>query len=161
MANFLEQLVAEWYEFQGYFVRRNVKVGRRSAGGWDSELDVVAFNPLKKHLVHIECSTDADNYRKRQERFKKKFDAGRKPIRALFKGLNAPRKIEKIVLHAVAKPKNYPVLGGGKVVTVREFMKSIYEEELKDREMSNAAIPEQFPLLRALHFAAYYWEVRL
>ena len=25
--NFLEQLVAEWYEYQGYFVRRNVMVG--------------------------------------------------------------------------------------------------------------------------------------
>ena len=25
--NFLEELVAEWYEYQGYFVRRNVLVG--------------------------------------------------------------------------------------------------------------------------------------
>jgi hypothetical protein len=34
----LEQLVAEWYEFQGYFVRRNVRVGRRLKGGHDGEL---------------------------------------------------------------------------------------------------------------------------
>jgi hypothetical protein len=27
MANHLEQLVAKWLEFKGYFVRRNVKVG--------------------------------------------------------------------------------------------------------------------------------------
>ena len=26
--NYLEQLVAEWYEYQGYFVRRNVLVGK-------------------------------------------------------------------------------------------------------------------------------------
>lgn len=32
-ANHLEQLVAEWYEFEGYFVRRNVMVGRRPSGG--------------------------------------------------------------------------------------------------------------------------------
>jgi len=52
--NHLEQLVAEWYEYQGYFVRRNVHVGKRSNGGWECELDVVAFNPSEKHLVHIE-----------------------------------------------------------------------------------------------------------
>ena len=51
MINFLEQLVAEWYEFQGYFVRRNVRVGERPGGGHDSELDVVAFHPTKKHLA--------------------------------------------------------------------------------------------------------------
>jgi hypothetical protein len=56
--NFLEQLVAEWYEFNGYFVRRNVLVGRRSRGGYECELDVVAFNPEEKHLVHIEPSVD-------------------------------------------------------------------------------------------------------
>ena len=56
--NFLEQLVAEWYEYKGYFVRRNVLVGRRSRGGYECELDVVAFNPEEKHLVHIEPSVD-------------------------------------------------------------------------------------------------------
>ena len=49
--NFLEQLVAEWYEFNGYFVRRNVKVGPRAKGGHDGELDVVAFHPGRKSLV--------------------------------------------------------------------------------------------------------------
>jgi hypothetical protein len=27
-SNHLEQLVAEWYEYQGYFVRRNIFVGK-------------------------------------------------------------------------------------------------------------------------------------
>ena len=40
-ANHLEQLIAEWYEFQGYFVRRNVLVGKRSKGGYECELDVI------------------------------------------------------------------------------------------------------------------------
>ena len=31
--NHLEQLTAEWYEFRGYFVRRNVQVGRRLKEG--------------------------------------------------------------------------------------------------------------------------------
>jgi len=38
--NYLEQLVAEWYEFNGYVVRRDVLVGRRPRGGYERELDV-------------------------------------------------------------------------------------------------------------------------
>ena len=34
-SNFLEELVAEWYEYKGYFVRRNVRVGPRAKGGYE------------------------------------------------------------------------------------------------------------------------------
>ena len=47
-SNFLEELTAEWYEFNGYFVRRNVNVGKRPEGGYECELDVVAFHPMKR-----------------------------------------------------------------------------------------------------------------
>jgi len=67
--NFLEQLLAEWFEYQGYFVRRNVRVGPRSKGGYECELDIVAFHPERKHLVHVEPSTDADSYDKRDRRY--------------------------------------------------------------------------------------------
>jgi len=43
--NHLEQLVTEWYEYRGYFVRRNVQVGPRLKGEYECELDVVAFHP--------------------------------------------------------------------------------------------------------------------
>ena len=76
-SNFLEELVAEWYEYQEYFVRRNVLVGKRVRGGYESELDVVAFHPTKKHLVHIETSMDTQSWEQREQRFAKKFEAGR------------------------------------------------------------------------------------
>ena len=60
-SNFLEELVAEWYQFQEYFIRRNVLVGRLDHGGHEGELDIVAFHPSKNHLVHIEPSSDADS----------------------------------------------------------------------------------------------------
>jgi hypothetical protein len=78
MANFLEQLVSEWLEYQGYFIRQNVKVGKLPKGGWEGELDIVAFHPVTRHLVHYEPSTDADSWARREERFEKKFDAGKK-----------------------------------------------------------------------------------
>jgi len=59
--NLLEQLIAEWCELQGYFLRRNVWVGNRAKGGYECELDIVAFHPGKKHLVQIEPSMDASS----------------------------------------------------------------------------------------------------
>ncbi len=79
-SNFLEQLVGEWYEYRGYFVRRNVLVGKRAKGGYECELDVVAFNPVTRHLVHIEPSMDCDSWPVRERRYGKKFRAGRKYI---------------------------------------------------------------------------------
>jgi Holliday junction resolvase-like predicted endonuclease len=67
--NFLEQLVAEWYEYQGYFIRRNVRVGKVPGGGYECELDVVAFHPETKHLVHVEPSTDAGSWEERERRY--------------------------------------------------------------------------------------------
>jgi hypothetical protein len=75
--NFLEQLVAEWYEINGYFVRRNVRVGKLAHGGHEGELDVVAFHPEQKRLVHIESSMDGDTWDRREERFVRKFRVGR------------------------------------------------------------------------------------
>jgi hypothetical protein len=43
--NHLEALAAEWLNYNHYFVRSGVKVGKRARGGWDGELDVVAFHP--------------------------------------------------------------------------------------------------------------------
>jgi hypothetical protein len=109
MPNFLEQLVAEWYEFRGYFVRRNIKVGRRAKGGFDSELDVVAFHPEHRHLVHVEPSMDAYAWNKREKRFAAKFAAGKKFIPSLFVGLTLPQP-EQIALLVFAGGDHPPHL---------------------------------------------------
>jgi hypothetical protein len=95
--NFLEQLVAEWYEFRGYFVRRKIHVGPRLEGKFDFELDIVAFHPGKPHLVHIEPSMDATSWDQREKRYTAKFGAGRKLIPSLFSGFDLP-EIDQIAL---------------------------------------------------------------
>jgi hypothetical protein len=40
--NFLETLVAEWYQYTGHLVRTNPRTRKRARGGWDVELDVSA-----------------------------------------------------------------------------------------------------------------------
>jgi hypothetical protein len=47
--NFLERLVAEWYEFRGYFVRRKINVGPSLKGKFGFELDIVAFGLLPEN----------------------------------------------------------------------------------------------------------------
>lgn len=150
--NHLEQLTAEWYEFQGYFVRRNIQVGRREKGGYECELDVVAFCPERNRLVHIEPSMDAHTWTTREQRYAKKFEAGRKYIPGLFNGIKLPEDIEQIALLGYGSKANVQTLAGGKIMTSAEFLAEI-TEGIAGRSIAKAAIPEQFPLLRTLQFA--------
>ena len=150
--NHLEQLVAEWYEYQGYFVRRNVQVGPRPRGGYECELDIIAFNPERQHLVHIEPSMDADSWAKREVRFSKKFSAGKMYIPKLFEGLELPHNIEQIALFGFASNANVKKLAGGRVMTTSELFAEIVAN-LADKKIAKAAVPEQFPLLRTIQFA--------
>jgi hypothetical protein len=153
--NFLEQLLAEWYELQGYFIRKNVLVGKRPQGGHDCELDVVAFHPTKKHLVHIEASMDASSWDDRERRFKKKFDAGKKHIPLLFSGLDIPTNIDQVAVLVFASKQKRDTLAGGKLILWNDLMKENFED-LQNRSIFSQAIPKQFPILRAFQFVAQY-----
>ena len=72
-SNYLEQLASEWYEYRGFFVRRNVPVGSGSKGGYEAELTIVAIHPGDNRVVHIEPSMDAHSWDVREKRFSKKF----------------------------------------------------------------------------------------
>ena len=150
--NHLEQLVAEWYEYRGYFVRRNVQVGPRPKGGYECELDVVAFLPSENHLVHIEPSMDAHSWARREERYSKKFDSGRKYIPTLFDGVALPDDIEQIALLGFASNTNIKNLAGGIVMTTSELFAEI-ANNLSNKKIAKSAVPEQFPLLRTIQFA--------
>ncbi len=154
--NHLESLVAEWYELQGYFVRRNVQVGKRPKGGYECELDVVAFHPQLKSLVHIEPSLDADSWAVRERRYRKKFEAGRKYIPQLFPGIPIPAHIDQIALFVYGGTNVDREIAGGRVMFIREFMADI-RKEIGGRKISKAAVPEEFPLLRTLQFAVEFW----
>lgn len=151
--NFLEELAVEWYDLQGYFVRRNVLVGLRKAGGYEGELDVVAFNPVTRHLVHVEATHDAHSWSTRDARFSKKFGAGRKWIPKLFPGVDLPTEIDQVCLLGFGSNKNRKMVGGGRIVTVAEFLETILREVIV-LTRKNTSVPEGHPLLRTLQFIA-------
>lgn len=155
--NHLEQLVSEWYEYRGYFVRRNVRVEKRTAGGYEGELDVVALHPESKHLVHIETSMDALSWERREDRFKRKFALGRKYVPALFSGMSVPSDIEQIVLLGYGGKGGRTTLAGAKILLIAELLGEVFVR-LRSTSMHREAIPEQYPLLRTLHFVVQHRE---
>ncbi len=76
----LENLLHEYYLWQGYTVSRNKKVGRLTHGGYEGELDIVAYHPATRHLLHLEPSIDGHSWSTRESRDQKKFLAGKKYI---------------------------------------------------------------------------------
>ncbi len=154
----LENLIVEFYDFRGYLVKRNIKVGRLAHGGWEMELDVIAYHPHTGHLVHIEPSVDGDSWETREGRFEKKFKAGRKYIFAeVLTWLDHKTPIEQIAV-LVSHPKGRDVVAGGAIKSIDEFMSEVRAEVLARGAAASNAIPEQYPLLRTLQLShsGYY-----
>ena len=120
--------------------------------------DVVAFHPGTKRLVHIEPSMDAQSWAKRDERFHRKFEAGRRHIPELFKGLELPEVVEQIALLGFASKQNRTSIGGGKLLLVDELLREIFTS-LKDRRIASSAVPEDKPILRTLQYVAEHRRV--
>jgi hypothetical protein len=153
--NHLEQLVAEWYEYRGYFVRRGARVGKRDGGGYYGEVDVVAFEPKKRHIIHVETSMDATGWDEREKRYAKKFEIGRRYIPGLIPGFEAADDIEQIVLLGYGGKGGREYLGGGRIVLIAESLAHILSI-LRSKSMHSEAVPEQYLLLRTLHFIAQH-----
>lgn len=149
----LESLIAEYLEWDGFLVKRNTKVGRRALGGWEMELDVVGFNPQTEALVHYEPSLDANSWKKREERYKKKFGLGRKYIfKELFPWLPSGTRLEQIAVFP-SHPRTRDVIAGGRVISIDELIDEIKSKVLKWGPLRSNAIPEQFPLLRTIQIS--------
>lgn len=149
----LESLIAEYLEWQGFLIRRNTKVGRLGHGGWEMELDVVGFHPQSKSLVHYEPSIDALSWLKREERYKKKFSAGRKYIfKELFPWLPRSTPLVQTAVF-ISHPLGRDTIAGGNVVSIDELMAEIRAKVTACGAMIRNAIPEQYPLLRTLQMS--------
>jgi hypothetical protein len=158
MASHLETLIHEYLEWQGYLVRRNVKVGRRAKGGWEMELDVIGYHPVTLHLVHYEPSLDALSWERREARFQKKFTAARTYLfKEIAPWLPANSKLEQFAV-LPNRPANRKTVGGGTIISVDELLVDIRNKVAGCGPMSRNAIPEGFPLLRTMQLShvGYY-----
>ncbi|MFB0557295.1 MAG: hypothetical protein ACETVW_05515 [Dehalococcoidia bacterium] len=154
--NFLEQLVAEWYEYGGYFVRSNVRTRKRAKGGFDVELDVLAYDLSNNTLLHVETSGDADSWAERKRKFlTKKFILTREEYEAIIgRKIN---KIRKIAIVGYARSTKADLNWGQdiKVVLIPDLMSQI-AGKLRSQHPMREAVPEGFPILRAVQTVLAY-----
>lgn len=152
--DYLEQLAREWYEYQGYFVRTDLWVGLAYDGSYECELDVVAYHPLRHRIVQIEPSFDLLSTDERTEHFRSKFEAGRKYLHRLF-GATAHCELEQIALIVAGDSAKVRSIAGARVVLLSDFLREILST-LEAVDLASGIVPEQWPLVRTLHFVARY-----
>jgi len=153
--NHLEQLIFEWLELKGYFVRHNINVGKLGHGGHEMELDILAYHPKDNHLLQIEPSLDAHTWEIRERRYKKKFSAGEKYIKLFFPWIDKRTKFEQWAVLA-ASDQNHKTIGGGTVVPISRLIEEISKYVRTYGPPSRHAIPEQYPLLRTIQSVKYF-----
>jgi hypothetical protein len=152
IVKYLEELVREWYEYRGYFVRRDMWVGLESDGTYECELDIVAFHPIRQHVVHFETSYDVLSLKDDEQHFQTKFDAGKKYLHRIF-GLENHLHIEQTALILKSGETQRQTIGGGRMVLLSDFLAEILQE-LSDLDVSSAMVPEQWPLILTLQLVA-------
>ena len=149
MANHLETLISQYYDWRGWVVKKNVKVGRRNRGGYEGELDVVAYDPQSGNVIHYEPSTDATTWANRETKYRRKFDLGKKFISEVIPGLRPGFKLEQVAVFFQV-PEHRRAFLCGKAMSIDELVKMIRDDIEKRGRVGKNAIPEQYDLLRMI-----------
>ena len=154
--NFLEQLISEWYEYSGYFVRSNVKALKRAKGGWDAELDILAYDPNSGTLLHVETSGDSNSWEERKHRFlTKKFMLTRGEYEEILGCRVSNVKKIAVVGYSHFTKKDLDWGNDIEVVLIPNLVRQI-AEKLRSQKPMQEAVPEGFPILRTVPmFLAY------
>ncbi len=152
-SNYLEQLAAEWYEYRGFFVRRQLMVGPKAAGGFEGELAILAVHLERGDVVQVEPSMDAHSWEKREKRYQARFELGRRFIPGLIGGKNRNWRLRQVALVGLGSSTNHPGLGGDEVHSLGEFLAQILGA-FRGGELAGQPVPQQYPILRTLQFVA-------
>ena len=154
--NFLEQLVAEWYEYEGYFVRTNVKARKLAHGGWGMELDVLAYEPRTRVLLHVEPTGDADPWHKRKERFlTKKFILTQDEYEEIVGAM--VQSVRRIAIVSCSRTTRADLNWGEdiEVMLIPKFIQQV-AAKLRGQDPTKEAVPEGYPILRAMQMCLAY-----
>ena len=155
--NFLEQVVAEWFNLKGYFVKTNIRFGKGSHGGVKGEMDVVAFQPQTKEFVHVEASNGAASWEKQCETIERKFKLAGQHYDDMFQFPHESTRLIAISGFGRVAPdwaKERLVESGVTLESVPEFFRKV-TADIQDRPITKGTISETLPLLRAIQFVLH------
>ncbi len=118
-------------------------------------MDIVAFHPRTKVMVHLEASTDADSWTERSRRFSKKFADAQKYYSQLLKfGYQSVEEVA-IVGWGRSVPAGISFSHGVVIKTLPQFVSEI-TDVLRQRDPAKEAVPEHWPLLRAIQMSVFW-----
>ena len=155
--NFLEQVVAEWFDLKGYFVKTNLRFGKSPGGGVRGEMDVIAFHPQTKEFVHVEASTSAASWKRQCAVIERKFNSAGQHYDDMFQ---FPRESTRLIAIsgfgrvAPAWAKERLGESGVTLESVPEFFRKV-TAGIQDRPITKGTISETLPLLRAIQFSLH------
>lgn len=156
--NFLEELVSEWYEYQRYFIIRNRTLNILPGGGYEGEIDILAYNPNNDEVIHIETSSDSKDWSARIKTFKEKFRWTIEEYRNVFGLPLSVTQINKMaVVSFSANPRGDTKIRferetGATLITVPKLLTMIVNS-LKNTLQTGLTIPENLHMLRAIQLA--------
>lgn len=149
--NHLEEIVREYYEYNGYFVKTNIKFKKLVTGGYTGEADVIAYNPKEEKLIHIECSKAAISNKKLESQALKKFP-GYLDYQSELK-LEIKEKYKIFIVGQFYTSKQELMPKGVQHKSVKQFMKEVYDSITED--FMHNAVPEVYPLLRTIQLVKW------
>ena len=159
MSSFLDLLAAEWFSYrERYCTRVNVPLRKRAKGGHEGDADVIGIPPINSGLpvIHVEASQAAQSLKTQLPVLKRKFEKAADDYRELT-GVTID-EVKKIVIAGWAKELGNDIKEPTLIVyTVPLFMKMV-TDVLKGIDPWKNAIPETFPILRAIQYALWYGE---
>lgn len=149
--NQLEEIVREYYEYIGYFVKTNIKFGKRVTGGYSGEVDVIAYKPNEEKLVYIECSQAALSDKALGNEAQKKFPNYINYKNEFKLEIKESYKIFIVGQSAISKQALMPE--GVEHKPIKQFMKEVYDSITED--FMHQAVPEVYPLLRTIQLVKW------
>ena len=155
--NFLEQVAAEWFTYTGHFVRTNIKLNPRPNGGYDNEIDILAYQPETRELIHAEPSSDANSWEERKTKYLTKKFVFSDDQYSILIGKAKVNKLRKLAITGFGKSSKSSLDWGNgiEVVLIPSFIMKI-TEVLSEKSPLKEAVPEGFPILRGMQFALHY-----
>ena len=153
--NFVEELVAEWLQYEGWLVSRNVRYGekpKRSAGGYKGECDILAFHPKRREYLHVECSQASLSRPKLAKKFLDQFKKAKKWYPKLMPGSNG--KVGRLAVGGWSK-EPAPIGEGIEIKTIPQFVGDLCQK-LEPPVPFTKILPQKFPLLRMIQCVLAY-----
>ena len=154
--NFREQLIAEWYELRGYFVRTNEKWPNRRRN--EGDMDVLALCPETRNLIHIEIASSEGKKGQWVRKTKEKFNSDDSFYMENFH-VDSVKRVAIVGSGwaandaAVKELKDHNITLQSLGQIYEEIGKKITDDWWPERDKS---IPETLPILKGIQYALRY-----